>query len=205
MREDDIRVRWHHVLFALLLGATGALVLLGSASASPWMTGLSARWLPEGTLVVPVAGVTAEELVSTWHAPRPGGRRHKGTDIMAPKGTPVVSASDGTVRRVGTNALGGKVVWVDGTNGASYYYAHLDAWAPGLRTGDRVYAGDRLGTVGNTGNAATTPPHLHFGVQRQRFIGKQMVDPVPLFVSASTLERGEAPSTRARRRFRLPY
>jgi SH3-like domain-containing protein len=84
-------------------------------------------------------------------------------DIFAPRGTPVVAATDGEVRRADTTAIGGRVVWLrDAHRRQSLYYAHLETiLAP---TGTRVRVGDTLGLVGNTGNARTTPPHLHFGI-----------------------------------------
>lgn len=86
----------------------------------------------------------------------------------------------GTVWKVGNDSLGGRVVTVLGEGPAFYYYAHLDQWAPGLSRGHRVVPGQLLGTVGNTGNARSTPPHLHFGVYRLGLSGVRAVDPVPL-------------------------
>ncbi|MFN2326756.1 MAG: peptidoglycan DD-metalloendopeptidase family protein, partial [Gemmatimonadales bacterium] len=110
---------------------------------------------------------------SRFGASRDGGRRaHHGVDIFAPRGTPVVAVSPGTVNRVGTNNLGGLIVWVRDDFGNRLYYAHLDSQS--VTSGQRVEVGDTLGTVGNTGNARTTPPHLHFGVYRR---GEGPVDP----------------------------
>ncbi|NOY54424.1 MAG: peptidoglycan DD-metalloendopeptidase family protein [Actinobacteria bacterium] len=97
----------------------------------------------------------------TWGAPRSGGRTHKGTDIFAPKGQPVVAVADGTVR-VYTNRLGGKSVWVYATYGIDFYYAHLSGWAAGLKTGDRVTKGQIVGYNGNSGNAYGGATHVHF-------------------------------------------
>lgn len=130
-------------------------------------------------MVVPVEGLASTALSSTWHAPRSGGRRHEGADLFAKKGTPVVSAVNGQVWRIGHDRLGGQVVWVLGEGRTLYYYAHLDAFADGLRVGDHVKRGDVLGAVGNTGNARTTPPHLHFGMYRVGWKGLRAVDPVP--------------------------
>lgn len=103
-----------------------------------------------------------------------GARRHEGIDIFAPRGTPVIAAEAGHVSRVGDTPRGGKNVWVRGDN-RSFYYAHLDSIA--VSPGDRVRRGDVLGTVGNTGNAVTTDPHLHFGIYK--FV-RGAVDPLPL-------------------------
>lgn len=118
-----------------------------------------------GTLLVPVVGVKRAALHSSWNEPRSGGRKHAGIDIFAHRGTPVVAAAEGIVVRIGTtDRLGGNTVWVAGKPSTLYYYAHLDHFQKGLRVGDHVEAGDVLGYVGNTGNARTTPPHLHFGM-----------------------------------------
>lgn len=103
-----------------------------------------------------------------------GARRHEGIDIFAPRGTPVIAAEAGRVSRVGDTPRGGKNVWVRGDN-RSFYYAHLDSIA--VSAGDRVMRGEVLGTVGNTGNAVTTSPHLHFGIYK---FAQGAVDPLPL-------------------------
>lgn len=114
-------------------------------------------------LPVPVAGVSFRQIANTYGAPRGSTRKHEGLDIFAKRGTPVLSATEGMVTRVGTNRLGGNVVWVLGPGGQRHYYAHLDTQAD-LSAGDRVAVGTELGTVGDTGNARGTPPHLHYGV-----------------------------------------
>ena len=105
-------------------------------------------------------------MTSSFGAERDGGQReHHGIDILAPRGAPVLSAGDGVVSSVAVTDIGGKVVWVlDPARDLSLYYAHLDS--QGVSPGTRVRAGDALGTVGNTGNARTTVPHLHFGIYR---------------------------------------
>jgi peptidoglycan LD-endopeptidase LytH len=122
----------------------------------------------------PVAAARAADLQSVFGAPRDAGRReHEGVDIFARRGTPVLSATDGLVTRVAESGLGGRVVWVwDSKRALRLYYAHLDEQLVG--TGTRVKAGDVLGTVGNTGNARTTPPHLHFGIYER---GRGAIDP----------------------------
>lgn len=115
-------------------------------------------WLP-----VPVAGVTAAKLYDSFGDPRSGGRVHEGIDIFAPRGTPVGSATPGIVIQRGELGLGGRVVSVLGPGGYRHYYAHLDDWAA-PRPGDWVEAGEVIGYVGDSGNAAGGPPHLHYGV-----------------------------------------
>lgn len=125
------------------------------------------------SLPFPVSGLTAAAVQSEFGAERDAGRReHEGIDIFATRGTPVVAVKDGRAE-AGINGLGGNVVWLrDGWSGRRYYYAHLDRAAfDGSAT---VRAGDILGYVGNTGNARTTPPHLHFGIYE-----RGAVDPLP--------------------------
>jgi murein DD-endopeptidase MepM/ murein hydrolase activator NlpD len=115
-------------------------------------------------LAFPVDGVDARAIWSGFGADRDGGRRaHRGVDIFAARGTPALAATDGWVTRVETTRVGGHVVWMQPLFGnMRVYYAHLDEqW---VEPGDFVLAGQPLGAVGNTGNAITTPPHLHFGV-----------------------------------------
>jgi len=116
----------------------------------------------------PVSGGNNKSVQSFWADPRDAGSRsHEGVDIFAAKGTPVVAVSDGRISFTGERGLGGKQVWLmDGLFGKRVYYAHLDSIA--VNTGKRVKTGDTLGFVGNTGNAKTTPPHLHFGIYRNR-------------------------------------
>jgi murein DD-endopeptidase MepM/ murein hydrolase activator NlpD len=115
-------------------------------------------------LAFPVVGVGRSAIWSAFGAERDGGRRaHRGVDIFAARGTPVLAATDGWVTRVETTRVGGNVVWMQPLFGnMRVYYAHLhEQW---VEPGDFVLAGQPLGSVGNTGNAITTPPHLHFGV-----------------------------------------
>lgn len=125
------------------------------------------------TLAFPVKPGTERDIGSRFGAPRDAGARsHHGIDIFASRGTPVIAAAPGVVNRVNETPIGGKVVWMRDATGNSLYYAHLDRQA--VTAGMRVNVGDTLGYVGNTGNARTTPPHLHFGVYRR---GEGPVDP----------------------------
>ena len=119
-------------------------------------------------LAFPVQGVNGSAIWSGFGAERDGGRRaHRGVDIFAARGTPVLAAPEGWVTRVETTRVGGNVIWMQPLFGnMRVYYAHLhEQW---VEPGDFVVAGQPLGAVGNTGNAATTPPHLHFGVYVRR-------------------------------------
>lgn len=127
-------------------------------------------------LAFPVAGRDQRAVLSVFGASREAGRRqHHGVDIFAPRGTAVLAAADGVVRRASETPVGGKVIWLrDSARSQSLYYAHLDSQL--VVAGDRVRAGDTVGLVGNTGNARTTPPHLHFGLYRR---SEGPVDPLP--------------------------
>ncbi len=145
-----------------------------------WSAAGAAFFADRRPLGMPVRGVSAGAVSSTFGAPREGGRRrHRGADIFAARGTPVVAAHSGVVVARATLSLGGRTVATFGRRGVVCYYAHLDRWAPGLAVGDWVREGDVLGTVGNTGNARTTPPHLHFGTYVLWRAGAA-VDPVML-------------------------
>jgi murein DD-endopeptidase MepM/ murein hydrolase activator NlpD len=115
----------------------------------------------------PVAGGGEDDIGGVFGDPRDGGsRRHHGVDIFKPRGTPVLAAADGVISSVDTTEIGGRVVWLRESHGRhSIYYAHLET--PLVEDGQRVQAGDTVGLVGNTGNARTTPPHLHFGAYRR--------------------------------------
>jgi murein DD-endopeptidase MepM/ murein hydrolase activator NlpD len=128
------------------------------------------------SLAFPLPGANARAIQSLFGADRDGGaRRHQGVDIFAPRGTPVTASAAGVVTRTGVTTLGGKVVWLyDARRGQALYYAHLDQQL--VESGARVEIGDTLGLVGNTGNARTTPPHLHFGIYRR---GEGALDPLP--------------------------
>jgi murein DD-endopeptidase MepM/ murein hydrolase activator NlpD len=130
-------------------------------------------------LVVPVAGVEREKLHGSFGEPRSEHRRHQGIDIFARRGTPVLAAARGQVVRIGHDRLGGNVVWIAGAGARMYYYAHLDAYRPGLRVGEEVEPGRWIGRVGTTGNAQGTPPHLHFGIYPAAKAFRA-VDPAPL-------------------------
>lgn len=131
---------------------------------------------PTGGQACPVAG--AVSFIDTWGAPRSGGRGHQGVDMMAARGTPVAAIFDGTISRTGSgSSLGGITIWMRSTSGDSFYYAHLDAIAGGISSGTSVAAGQIIGTVGSTGNASPSYPHLHFEYHPG---GGGAVNPYPL-------------------------
>ena len=119
-------------------------------------------------LIVPVAGIRAEQLSDTFTDERGGGERlHEALDIMASRGTRVLAAAPGTVERLFQSQAGGNTIYVRSNDRRTiHYYAHLDAYAPGLEEGDRVSRGEIIGTVGSSGNASEEAPHLHFAILR---------------------------------------
>lgn len=136
------------------------------------------------SLIVPVAGVQPKDLLDTFDEPR-GTRRHHALDIPAPRGTPVLSATDGRVQRLFTSAAGGLMVYASDPSGRFVLmYAHLDRYADGLTDSTALRRGDTIGFVGTTGNAPPNVPHLHFAITRARDVRKWWsgtpVDPRPL-------------------------
>ncbi len=150
---------------AALIGLAGpALAQPADADSIPVRPVSELRFSTE-RLLVPVEGVLPADLADTFAAGRSGGRTHRAIDILAPRGTPVVAVADGEVVRIHTNRLGGNVLYLRSPDGAyDFYYAHLDAYERGVEVGSVVRQGEVLGYVGNTGNARTTAPHLHFQV-----------------------------------------
>lgn len=119
----------------------------------------------KSVLIFPVAGKKAT-VGSFWGASREGRRKHKGIDIFARKGTPVVAVSDGVVTSVSNGGKGGKCVWIKSADHPwTAYYAHLDKQK--VYQGQAVKKGQIIGSVGNTGNARYTPSHLHFGIYKE--------------------------------------
>jgi murein DD-endopeptidase MepM/ murein hydrolase activator NlpD len=146
-----------------------------------------AEYVRERRLIVPVAGVDPERVPDTFGAAR-GSRRHGALDIMAPRGTPVLSADDGRIIRLSSNRLGGLTIYAsDPHERLVYYYAHLDRYADGLSAGMPLARGDTIGFVGSTGNASANAPHLHFQVMlavpgRGHWEGEP-IDPRPYLTS----------------------
>lgn len=117
-------------------------------------------------LIIPIAGVKASELRDTFNELRGGGsRRHEALDIMAPRGTPVLSASAGRVLKLHDSKDGGLMVYAaDASNRFVLMYAHLDRYADGMQDGLPLRQGQVIGYVGSTGDAAADAPHLHFAI-----------------------------------------
>lgn len=142
---------------------------------------------PGASLLIPVRGIRPEQLRDSYQDARSGGRVHNAIDIMAPAGTPVLAAADGTIHRLRTGGLGGITIYQLGEDGRTmYYYAHLQRYAAGIRDGTPVRRGQVIAYVGDTGNAGPGNYHLHFSVGRlpdpQRYWDSENVNPYPLLV-----------------------
>lgn len=129
---------------------------------------------PSGSGTCPVAG--AVSFTDTWGAPRSGGRSHKGVDMIAARGTPIVAIFSGRVYRLSTSSLGGNSVYFYSDAGDLYYYAHLDSYGD-ISPGQAVPVGYVLGYNGSSGNAPDYLPHLHFEYHPG---GGAAVNPYPL-------------------------
>lgn len=157
-----------------------------------WRSGEPA---PGASLLIPVPGIGPHQLRDSYHDPRSGGRSHHAIDIMAPEGSPVVAAADGTVFRLREGGIGGITIYQLGADGRTlYYYAHLQGYAPGVREGLPVRRGEVIAYVGDTGNAGRGNFHLHFSVGQlrdpSRWWESENVNPYPLL--AGELARGPA-------------
>ena len=181
-----IHQKWRMKKFVIILAAFMFVIMVGPASGIANEIGDKfllyvhvARLYTQDApakIKMPLAGITSTQIANTWHAARSNHRLHQGQDIFATRGTPVYSATSGYVYNIGENHLGGQTVSVIGAGGRVYYYAHLDSYADQLEEGDYVTTQTILGSVGTTGNARGTPPHLHFGI----YTPNGAIDPLPL-------------------------
>nr|WP_192895965.1 M23 family metallopeptidase [Parerythrobacter lutipelagi] len=140
-------------------------------------------------LIVPVMNVRRSDLTDTFSDARGEGTRlHEAIDIMAPKGTSVVAAGPGIIEKIFTSDAGGKTLYVRSLDRKTiHYYAHLDEYSRGLKEGQQIQGGQRLGTVGSSGNASPEAPHLHFAILQTTADAKwwepaNAVNPYPLLV-----------------------
>ncbi|MGZ4778180.1 MAG: M23 family metallopeptidase [Thermoanaerobaculia bacterium] len=156
---------------SVIIAVFGVAVLAAAYAASGERTTVAPtvtvdRVVVEGGVIIPVSGVKATDLHDDFDNRRSGGREHQALDIMAPRGTPVLAAVDGTVRKLFTSGAGGLTIYeFDRAEEKVYYYAHLDRYADGLTEGNEVKQGTVIGYVGTTGNAPPQSPHLHFAIQ----------------------------------------
>jgi len=177
-------------MIALALGPLGCRMGHAPAAAiAPLPTGVSPRdyeYLRHRALLIPVANITLSHIPDTFNDARDGKRVHRAVDILAPKGTPVLSTDVGYVLKLRMGGSGGITIYaVDPDERFVYYYAHLDRYRKGLAEGQRLQKGDTIGYVGTSGNAPRDTPHLHFQVSRmppnQHWWEGVAVDPRPLF------------------------
>ena len=159
-------------------------------SAQPPVTIAEGVTVGPAGLAIPVQGVRPEQLSDTFTQARAGGaRRHDAIDIMATEGTPVVAAADGTVEKLFFSQGGGGItVYVRSPDTRwSYYYAHLQSYAPGLAEGQKIKRGQLIGRVGTTGNANPAGPHLHFAINRmepgEKWWQGSPINPYPLLAA----------------------
>jgi len=157
--------------------ATAAPTQAGTAASAVDAAGSSAAMgmaeLRSRHIILPVASVTGP-IDDSFDAERDeGGRTHHAIDIMAPRGTPILSADDGRILRMSSNSLGGITMYtIDPDGQLVYYYAHMDHYNEAMSAGRSIVKGDTLGFVGTTGNAPANAPHLHFQVMRMPADGK---------------------------------
>ena len=174
---------------ALLLGLAVYLAVTGRALVVAFPPRESVgRVEPSPRLMIPVAGVRAAELRDSYGAARSGGRAHKGVDIFAARGTPVLAAAAGVIVKRDTSGAGGISIYERDLDGRTiYYYAHLNGWRAGLKEGDLVRQGDTIGYVGRTGNVSGGA-HLHFAVftvdDPNRWWRGRDLNPYPLLLGA---------------------
>ena len=141
-----------------------------------------------GPLLIPVEGVPPSALTDTFTQARAGGARpHDAIDIMAARGRAVLAAADGRIEKLFASEDGGLTIYERSPDGRRiYYYAHLDGYAPGLAEGQMVKRGQKIATVGSTGNADPAAPHLHFAVietaSGEPWYGGRAINPYPLLV-----------------------
>ncbi len=138
-----------------------------AGSSFPAVTAADLAELRAHSLVIPAEGVTADKLTDSFDDLRGGTRRHEALDIIAPRGTRVLSADAGRVLKLHNSVAGGLSIYVaDPTQRFIMLYAHLDSYRSGLAEGATVKRGELLGFVGSTGNASPSAPHLHFAIAR---------------------------------------
>ena len=170
---------------------------MSSAVQAPVAAPVTAVAVPDG-LLLPVQGIAITDIHDTFGDARGSERQHEALDIMAPAGTPILAVADGTIEKLFDSDRGGLTIYQFESSGQfAYYYAHLQAYAPGLVEGAAVKRGDVLGTVGSTGNADPAAPHLHFAIfrltpERQWWTGTP-VNPYPLMRAADGTATQPAP------------
>ena len=150
-------------LSMLVLSLATACICLPAAVDPP--TEADYQLLAQQKLILPIRGLTARDIHDTFQDSRPGGVPHEATDIMSPRGTPIVAVEDGVIQKLFLSKPGGITIYEFDRPGVfCFYYAHLDRYSAGLHEGMSVNRGDVIGYVGTTGNASPETPHLHFAI-----------------------------------------
>ncbi len=163
---------------------SGNVVAVETPHAAPVVLSQQVVVGPAG-LAIPVVGIKPEQLSDTYDDARGQGRRHDAIDIMAPEGSPVIAAADGTVEKLFNSVRGGMTIYERSADQKwVYYYAHLSAYAPGLHEGQQLKRGQVIAQVGHTGDASAAGPHLHFAVNSmapgERWWNGTPINPYPL-------------------------
>jgi murein DD-endopeptidase MepM/ murein hydrolase activator NlpD len=164
--------------------ASVGLILTTAAHSQSWddFAALASR-----NLGLPISNLKRADIRDSFNEIRADGKPHEATDIIAPRGMPVLAIGDGTVTKLFYSRFGGNTVYeFDPPQTYCYYYAHLDRYASRTREGMSVHKGDLLGYVGSTGNASPDAPHLHFaifrlGPEKQWWAGTA-INPYPLLM-----------------------
>ena len=163
---------------------SGPVVTVKPENAPPVVVAEQVQVRPSG-LALPVVGIKPDQLTDTYDQARGQGRRHDAIDIMAPEGTPVIAAADGTIEKLFNSVRGGITIYERSPDQKwVYYYAHLSAYAPGLAEGQQVKRGQVIARVGHTGDASAAGPHLHFAINSmapgERWWNGTPINPYPL-------------------------
>ncbi len=143
------------------------------------------------TLTAPIPGLRQQDIQDTYNAGRANGKPHEATDILEPRGTPVLAMEDGTIRKLFTSVPGGLTIYqFDPKQEFCYYYAHLDRYADGIVEGEEVKRGTVIGYVGTTGNAPANTPHLHLAIYKvgpaKRWWDGVPINPYPVLKKLAT-------------------
>lgn len=166
-------------------GPVAAATKSGAMPVDAGDSGVSGRAPP--SIVIPVQGIRASELIDSWNQSRSEGRLHRAIDIPALAGTPVLAAMDGRIEKLFASDRGGLTIYQRSADGRLIlYYAHLQGYRRGLAEGQTVRRGQVIATVGASGNADPAVPHLHFQVLETE-AGKNWqsgtpINPYPLLI-----------------------
>jgi murein DD-endopeptidase MepM/ murein hydrolase activator NlpD len=142
-----------------------------TGSSHPPVTPADLDALKKSGIIIPVAGVSAKDLIDSFDDKRGSERHHNALDIMAARNTPVIAALPGNVLKLHNSTAGGLTVYMsDSTSHFVMMYGHLDSYRPGIKEGQRIKRGEIIGFVGSRGNALAHAPHLLFQVSRTDYM-----------------------------------